>query len=305
MCVLALLVTLRVGWASVSLFDDRLALDASVRSGGHIWRTEYAGLARNDIVFDRISTTAGLTGRLSTLVSLKLTADVSYLQPQDMYVDFRWGSGFGLRAGQFTLPLGMDAMTEPDNQVLVGNSLLISYTKPVGTRDIGFLGSWSRGRCSVSAAVVNGNGANTGDNNIQKDLCVRLLVSPLPSLDADLGLRAYYGWPDSLWRSVEIEARLRRGSLELRTELQNHRSQYARNNATYLQAAWSFGKLKPAGQLDIIIPQGKHPEWMMTGGLSLEPISDHLRIILDCTYRRSYSQGWSVFGFLFRLQATI
>jgi hypothetical protein len=37
--------------------------------------------------------------------------------------------------------------------------------------------------------------------------------------------------------------------------------------------------------------------------MSVQPIADHLRVMLDCSYRRNYQGNWSVLAFLFRLQA--
>lgn len=306
--ILVLLVFARVGWADLSLVGDKLALDAMIWTGAHWWRAEHAGLARSEFAFERVGAHAGLTGQLSPVVSLRMSGDVGVLQPQDLYVDLRWRSGLGLRAGQMLLPLGMDAMTAPDRQRLAGNSLLIGFAKPAGTRDIGAMGSWETSRLSVSAAVVNGAGANAGDNNDRKDLCGRLAVRPLAVPDAVLALRAYYGWPDasdSLWRSTALEARLRRGPLELQAEFQNHRSQYARNNMAYLQAAWDIGPLEPVGRFDLVVPQGKRLEWMMVGGLNMRPVSGHFKAMLDCSYHRNYQDNWGFFSFHLQLQAAI
>ncbi len=306
--ILTLLIVALPAWANLSLAGDKLALDVTVWMGAHWWRAEQAGLARNEFAFERVQALAGLTGQLSPVVSLRFSGDVGYLQPQDLYVDLRWRGGFGLRAGQFLLPLGMDAMTEPDSQVLASSSFLVSYAKPAGIRDIGVMGGWETSRITVSAAVVNGAGANTGDNNDRKDLCGRITVRPLAALDAVLALRAYYGWPDSpdsLWRSTALEARLRRGPLELQAEFQNHRSQNARNNMAYLQAAWDIGPLEPVGRFDLVVPQGERLEWMMVGGLNVRPLPDHLRVIVDCSYHRNYQDNWGFFSFHLQLQASI
>jgi hypothetical protein len=302
--ILVLIVIAGVAWADLIWIEDKLALDAVVWAGGHWWRAEQVGLAQNEFSFERAEALAGLTGHLSPVVSLRMSGDVSYLKARDLYVDLRWRRGFGLRAGQCLLPLGMDAMTEPDSQKL-GNSFLVGYAKPAGTRDIGVLGSWTLSRLSVSAAVVNGSGANASDNNTRKDLCGRISARPLATLDADLALRAYYGWPDSLWQSAALEARLRRGPLTLQAELQNHRSQYARNNAAYLLAAWDVGMLEPVGRFDLVLPQRMRADWMAVVGLNASPLSDHLKVMLGCSYHRNYQANWSVFGFSLRLQAEL
>jgi len=306
--MLMLLVIVGTAWADLSVVGDKLTLDALVWTGAHWWRFEQAGLAQSEFGIERAGALAGLTGQLSPVVSLRVSGDVSVLQPQDLYVDLHWRSGLGLRAGQLLLPLGMDAMTEPDSQTLASSSFLVGYAKPAGTRDVGVLGGWEFSRFSASAAVVNGSGANAGDNNTRKDLCGRLALRPLATLDAELALRAYYGWPDapdSVWRSAALEAHLSRGPLALQAEVQNHRSQNARNNAAYLTAVWDAGLLECVGRFDLILPQGKRSHWMAVGGVNLRPLSDHLKVMLDCSYNRDYQDNWGVYGLHLRLQAAI
>jgi hypothetical protein len=290
----------------MAVIGDKLTLDATVWTGVYWWRAEQVGLAQNRSAFERPGALAGLTGHLSPFVSLRMSGDVSYLQPQDLYVDLRWSSGFGLRAGQFLLPLGMDAMTEPDSQVLAASSFMVSYAKPAGTRDVGVLGSWELRRLSASAAVVNGKGANADDNNNRMDLCGRVTVRPLVNLDAVLALRAYYGRPDaadSVWQSAAFEARVSHGPLTLQAEFQNYHSQRAQNNTAYLQAVWNTGLLEYVGRFDLDLPQGKRTHWMIDGGVNLQPLSDHLKVMFDCSYNRDYQGNWGVFGFSLRLQA--
>ena len=304
--MLMLLVIAGTAWADLSVVGDKLTLDALVWTGAYWWRFEHAGFAQNKSAFERAKVLAGLTGYLSPVVSFRMSGDVSYLQPQDLHVDLHWSSGFGLRAGQFLLPLGMDAMTEPDSERLSGSSLLVNYAKPTGTRDIGILGSWAITRLSVSAAVVNGAGANSVDNNDRKDFCGRAVIRPLSVLDGILAVRVYYGWPDasdSVWRTAAAEARLRSGPLELQAEFQNNHGVESRNNAAYLQAAWDIGVLEAAGRFDLVMPQGKRVDWMATAGLNARPVSDHFKVMLSCSYRRDYQGNWSFFGFLLRLQA--
>jgi len=257
---------------------------------------------------ERAAAPVGLTGRLSPVASLRVSGDVSTLYPMDLYVDFHWLNGLGLRVGQFLLPLGFDLMTDPAKQLLVNSSFLAGYAAPAGSRDIGLIGELQRGFLSVTGAVVNGAGANVGDNDQRKDVCGRVTFKPLSTVDGVLALHVYYRGPDAsdtAWRALAAEARLVRGALELQAEFQNRYSSDVRNNTAYLLAAWSIGQLQPVGRFDLTMPKGEHSEWMITGGLNLRPIADHLRVMLDCSYRRNYQENWSVFGFLFRLQAAI
>jgi len=306
--ILTLLCIVRMAGADLAVIGDKLTLDATAWSGAYWWRAEQVGFAQNKFAFARAEALAGLTGHLSPVVSFRMSGNLSYLQPRDVYVDLRWSSGFGLRAGQFLLPLGMDAMTEPDSQVLTTSSFLVNHAKPAGTRDIGVLGNWALKRFSASAAVVNGNGVNVDDNNNRMDLCGRVAVRPLSNMDAVLALRAYYGWPDaadSVWQSAAFEARVSHGPLTLQTEVQNQHGPSAQNNTAYLQAIWNTGLLAYAGRIDLDQPQGKRTHWMIDGGVNLQPLFEHFKVMFDCSYNRDYQGNWGVLGFSLRLQATI
>jgi hypothetical protein len=230
----ALLVLSTTVFAELAVVTDALSFDAVVLSRAHFQRFTAGELSSNDAAFERIEAVVGLTGSLS--------ADVGGLEPRDLYLDVKSRAGFGLRAGQFLLPLGMDAMTEPDSQVLSGYALLVGYAKPLGTRDIGLLGTWDASRVSAAAAVVNGSGANVDDNNSGKDVCAR--VAFRPNSDAVIAVRAYYGWPgasDTAWQTVAAEARVSRHPIDLQVELQNHQGSDSRNNAGYIQACCKTG----------------------------------------------------------------
>jgi hypothetical protein len=295
----------------MELLDGKLSLDVDAWSTAHFYRFTSSGLSSNDATFERVVALVGLTGRISPVVSIRACFDVGGYwggPALDMYADFAWRSGFGARVGQFLPPLGFEFMTDYVRQPLVNNSLLQTYVKANGGRDIGAMASWQNERLSFATALLTGAGANAGDNNNKKDLCARLTVRPLATDDAVFALRGYYGWPDwsdTAWSSVAAEARLRGGSLEVQAEFQNHYGNDVRNNAAYLQAAWGVGRLQPVARLDLILPQGEHPEWMVTGGLNLQLVPDHLKVMFDCTYRREYQTNWSVFGFLLRLQALL
>lgn len=306
--ILVLLVIARTVWAGLSLVGDRLTLDAAVWTNGHWWRAEQAGLARSEFVIGPVSAPVGLTGHLSPVALLRVSGDVGTVSPIDLYVDLRWLNGLGLRVGQFLLPLGFDLMTDPAKQLLVNSSLLAGYAAPAGSRDIGLMGDLQRGVFSFTGAVVNGAGANVGDYGRRKDVCGRITFKPLSTVDGVLALRAYFRGPDAsdtAWRTLAAEARLARGPLELQAEFQNRYSSDVRNDAAYLQAAWSIGHLEPVARFDLVLPRRSHSEWMITGGLNLQPVSDHVKVMFDCTYHRNYQANWSVFGFLFRLEAAI
>ncbi len=306
--VLILLAIAGCAWADLDLAGDKLVLDAAVWTNGHAWRAEEGGLTHNEFAVERVVAPVGLTGRLGQVASMRLSADVGTGSAWDLYADLRWPSGFYLRAGQFLLPLGFEALTDPREQPLVNSSLLAGYAAPAGARDIGATSGFENHLLSIAGAVVNGAGANNRDYDQRKDVCGRVVLRPLSTVDGAFALRAYYRGPDAsdtAWLTAAVEAFLVRGPLEVQAEFQNRYSSDVRNNAAYLQAVWSIGQLQPVARLDLVMPQGSRSDWMITGGLNLQSVPEHLKVMLDCTYRRNYKANWSVFGFLFRLQAAI
>jgi hypothetical protein len=308
LAVLILLLAAQSARGDLALVSDRLILDAAVWTNGHFWRAEQAGLAQNEFVVERAAAPVGITGYLNPVVSLRISADVGAVFPRDLYADFRWANGFGVRAGQFVLPLGFDAMTDPREQPLVNSSLVTGYCAPAGIRDIGLMGDLQRKSFSVAVAVINGGGANVANDNPYKDVCGRATFTPFSSVACTLALRAYFGRPgsaDTAWRTLAGEVQLTRGALELQSEFQNTTSSAANNNSWYLQAVWGTGLLQPVVRFDLVLPRGSHSDWMITGGANVLPLADNIRIMIDGTYRRNYQYNWSVFGFLFRIEATI
>jgi hypothetical protein len=199
-------------------------------------------------------------------------------------------------------------MADPAKQPLVNNSLLSGYGAPAGNRDIGLMAGLQRRSFSVTGAVVNGAGANRGDDNARKDVCGRMTFTPFSSVEGTLALRAYYGWPgtsDTAWRTAAAEARFVHGPLEFQSECQITSSAAVNDNSWYLQAVWDASYLEPVVRFDVVLPRGSHSDWMVTGGLNLQPVHDHVRLMIDGTYRRNYQGNWSVLGFLFRIEASI
>ncbi len=282
----------------MTLLDRGLACDALVSVGVHFWRVDQSGLGRSEFAIERVSAPVGLTRRLGSVASLRASCDIGLLQPQDLYVDLHWPSGFGVRAGQFKLPVGVDQLTNPEQTKLANGPLLVAFARPFDVRDIGLSGTWTRERI----------GPNTEDNNDRKDLCARVVVKPWFGSGVELAARGYYGWPDSAkvaWRTAAVEVVVERARLSLRTEIQNLESARLHNNSGYLQVAYAIGVFEPVCRLDLVHPRNRRVDFMATGGFNLRPLGDNLKVMFDGSYRRDYQGNLSVFGFLLRLQATI
>ena len=94
----------------------------------------------------------------------------------DLYAEASWSNGLGVRLGQFKIPLGFEALTEYSQLKLIEYSLVRSYWKPAGNRDVGGMISFSSSAVSFSAVVCNGNGRAGGfqDDNDWKDVAGRV-----------------------------------------------------------------------------------------------------------------------------------
>jgi len=290
------------------LSGSRLSVDAFVWSMAHFYRVGAGGLHSNELVFERANALVGVTGNVGSVASARVCVDAGYLSPRDVYVNLRWGNGLGLRVGQFLLPLGLDVMTEPWALPFVTNSLVGVYAKPNGTRDVGVLASWERARFAATAAVVNGSGANGGDNNERKDICGRVVIRPLPREQLEVALRGYWGWPgapDSVWQTVAGEAALHMGKFVLQSEFQLHGYCGVRNGAGYALLCYDAGWVEPCGRIEWVAPRGRRPDVMLMGGANSRAFDRRVEVSLDCFYRRNYQDNWDVSGFVVRLQVRI
>lgn len=291
----------------LDLVPGRLSFDAVVYHTAHWWWFEGGGLRSDERVFERPVALAGFTGRVNSVSSVRCYFDIgeTYGGPVlDMYAQLNWNSGWTLRAGQFLLPVGLEAMTDAADQKMIYNSFIAGYAKPGGTRDIGALVAWHGDDLAVSFALVNGAGANNWDDNRAKDLCLR--IGARLRQDLELAGRGYFGWTgpsEALWRTLAAEATYRSGSWVLRTEVQNHESRDAQNNAGYLEANLALGRWEPVVRADFILPQWQRLDAMMTGGVNLRPFSEHFVVMLNGFYRRNFQDEWAAYGFMLRVQA--
>jgi hypothetical protein len=308
--LVVLVVAANGGQGPVDL-GHRIGLDALVASTVHFYRFAASGLSSNELVLERVVALAGLTGEINSVASIRASFDVGGYwggPALDMYANFAWPSGLELRAGQFLLPLGMDAMTEFGHQKMVSNSFLSAYVKPAGGRDIGVMGTWGRRSFSAAAAVVNGAGANAGDNNARKDLCGRVTARPFQGIGLVLALHGYYGWPDtpdSTWRTLGAELAFEAGPSQVQVEFQDQRYLSTRSLTAYAQFAYAAKLFEPCARLDLVMLRGQRPDLMLTAGANLLPVGDNVKVMLDGFYRQNYQDNWSVFGFILRLQAAL
>ena len=121
--------------------------------------------------------------------SLRLQPDFGGSSPtlQDAYLDYAPLPEFGLRAGKFKTPVGLEFL-QNDSQLFFAERGLPSQLVP--NRDIGFeaLGSIASGTVTYAVGIFNGvpdasNG--DGDNTDDKDIAGRVFLHPFRIADID------------------------------------------------------------------------------------------------------------------------
>lgn len=141
-CLIGLLMTLFASdEPGVELLADRLSVDVLVPDTAHYYRFTAGGLKCGEKVLERMVALAGLTCRISPVVSVRAYFDIGNhlgIPARDVYTDLAWPSGW-VRVGQFLLPLGCHdriSILENDEQ------LIPCCLHQVGRgRDIGVMGS--------------------------------------------------------------------------------------------------------------------------------------------------------------------
>ncbi len=320
---LFLLMTMAHG--EVSLIEGRLFADALIWANCHWQQTEVIGFTDSRFGFYRRAAFIGLTGRISSVTSMRLYCDVADFLGQpayDLYVNFLWPSGIGLRVGQFKPPLGTEALTKPDKLKLIEYSLLKRFWKPYDPRDVGVMVNYGRSWFDVSAAVINGNSRNrAGDDNNWKDICGRLVLKPFPSFGLQFAASGYYGQmrietQDLSFRRFTGEFKLDQQYLQFLGEVQHAKVpggdlRFYIRNSFYVQATYQLSELlEPVGRFQMEFQVEDKYEMGLTGGLNFKLLGDRLKVMVDYDYWRKRSALWSTLNgsehkFLLQLQAAI
>jgi len=116
----------------------------------------------------------------------------------DVYIDVRTIPYFTIRLGQFKYRFSLEQCTpDPDLELINKSDVVSNLVKP--TRDIGVEISKSLSvsflKTDFAIAVVNGSGSNQSDENDQKTVVARLVLSPLKGLS--VGCSVYDGTTDT------------------------------------------------------------------------------------------------------------
>ena len=129
-----------------------------------------------------------LSGELIKNVRFRIQVDgVKSPALIDANVDFLFNPAYGLRIGQYYVPVSLENNTSDSDMDTILRSQVVNALAP--SRDIGSqgrdIGAMFMGRCSIAEyylGVFNGAGINKQDTNKAKDLSGRLVLHPVKSL---------------------------------------------------------------------------------------------------------------------------
>ena len=113
---------------------------------------------------------------------------------RDIYVNLSFLSAANIRVGQFVAPFGLERLTPSTRLELIDRSLVGDLLTP--SRDMGVMVFSAKpfwGWLSYGAAIVDGTGQNTLDNNDAKDLVGRLTAAVPPIKGLTVGFNVNGG----------------------------------------------------------------------------------------------------------------
>ncbi|MFO7675239.1 MAG: hypothetical protein R6X12_02840 [bacterium] len=310
--VLTLAILAGTALADIELADGRLALDALGSANAKWQRTERLGLSAGRFDFYRLRAPVGLIGVVNRTALFRVSFDAGlYEGVYDLHINLGWPNGFGLRAGQFLLPVGLEAMTQPKHVSFVEHSIVRANWRPWSSRDVDIwdprdvgvmltFGKEHEGRqfpvshVEVAVAVVNGSGKGQWlrDDNDWKDVCGRVAVRPMSGVDALIAARGYYGrmgTEGTIFRNSAAEFSVRLGRLRLVGEGQHAVAGTNTRITLYLQGVYSARPwLEPVIRTDASF-RPNETDLGLTPGLNVIFGGDRLRLMLNYGYRRRMS----------------
>ncbi len=294
---LVFLFILTLGWASVYQSDSLiggLSWDGAFWGSAGIGQEWKRGWGKVKFEFQQLGGFLGLSKKLSEHALARIEVDVGRMSLRDLFVDFSWESGIGLRAGQFKMPLSFECETREDELKFINYSILSdsNLVKLGNQRDIGLTVSYSRRdddgeRFRATGMVVSGAGPNVPDNNSQKDVSVRVVVKPWKQVNLLFAARGYYGWFESWgigWSGVAGEVAFEQKFFSLQGEFLHRRYQNKGVPAGYCQIAGEFGFIEPAVRLELVRWSAEESEWVVGSGIGLAPIPNRVKVFIGYQY---------------------
>jgi phosphate-selective porin len=168
----------------------------------------------------------------------------------DANVDFVFNPAYGLRIGQYYVPVSMENNTSDADMDTILRSLVVIALAP--SRDLGSqgrdIGAMFMGQYSIAEyylGVFNGAGINKADTNKAKDVSGRLILHPVKSLS--LGGSFYKGrnnpvqnGPDVTRDRIGLEAAWLPGRFSLKGEFLSAKDNVTSKSGWYLQGGYFF-----------------------------------------------------------------
>jgi hypothetical protein len=233
------------------------------------------------------------------VVGVRVSTDVADLSTQwtrEFYVESRWPNGLSLRAGQFVLPLGREALTRLQDLSFIEYSTVSRWWKPGGPCDIGVVADYESYVWGVACAFVNGNGGRSyADNNKWKDACLRVRFSHLAGGRLEAGLRGYAGRAEDIghsFLSVAGDLQLDLKRLTVVGEGQHATLSTYERNSFRVQAAYRANDLlEPVARFQIEFQKDDRYDFGLTWGLNLRVPGDRVSVMLDFDYWRKESSS--------------
>lgn len=297
------------GRAELTIVEERLAVDGLFWAGAE-WRSEQtSGYSSTDHEFTGRKALLGITGQLTPVAALRFYYDFANLAPYDLYADFSWPSGFGLRAGQFIPPSATEALTELSRLKFINYSLVSTFWKPVPPRDVGVQIGYRSRLLALTAAVLNGNGTDplVPDPNNWKDVAGRLVLKPTSDESVFVALCGYYGKTGEEMRvfwNGGIETFYEKAGLHVSGAV--HHVWWARpRNSFYVQAAYQLGLIEPAGRLSMAFHTNDRFEIEVTGGLNFRVADDRVKVLTSYDYWRKAADDYELRRTVVRCQARL
>jgi phosphate-selective porin OprO/OprP len=227
----------------------------------------------------------------------------------DGYTTYKFGDWLHISAGQFKIPFSYESLTSDSQLELLDRSqveeALNARAKDVignqNGRDIGVQinGSFVKFNNAYlfdyTFAVLNGNGINRADNNMNKDVAGRLTVHPITNLAVSYDFyhgRDIYGTvtTDQLRNRQGIDARYVYGRLSLTAEYDKGIDAAIHRDGWYAQAAYFIvpKKLQFAAKYDTYDPNRviltDRSTWYI-GGINYF-FNPWTKLYIDYTYKK-------------------
>ncbi|MGQ9678288.1 MAG: hypothetical protein ACUVUD_03300 [bacterium] len=300
--------------AEITVVPERLSIDGFVKTCALFWEgSDSKGWRTTGFEFQRQLAVLGLTAQVVENVDNRLEFDFSQINLRDLYLDFRWENGLALRLGQFKPALNFESET-PENDLRFEDYTIMygNVFKPAEVRDIGLGLSYhppcpGRVDYRIFGNVLNGSGANSGDNNGWKDLSCRVVVKPFVEKELWLGGSGYYGFVGASavrWLGLAGEAKLKQKGFLTQGEFIFRRYQNRVTIAGFVEASNDYGFFVPGTRVELISRDDGKLQGRGLATLGLDIFENRLKVLLGYQYHTVVGD-WGYQGIIVQLQALL